>query len=537
MAAHRNPTDVLSEGLMTNRTSALLVSLALAAASPAWAQDAPDAPAEPAEPAPEQFSLDPVFVSRFEPEDPAVLDVSKHVRELLETRLRAQFILIERAEVPAFEDYSSETYLDSCPPAQFFGCAFVIGSRAQAEWVVTGQVSPSEELEGGPPSINVVFIDVNDSRVVFSFSASLAPDSEAAFADGVADVLDKIVQGAAVEKDIRDEDPRAKAERERLNREALAQSLSDMEGELGALAANVPMEQLRDPKLTAEDLAQFAGGEEATPWDRIGLSQTQYLRFRNSGKTLADWNHLSRGRAARIIVSAGVGGVSGPWSQFFDGRRGLDRSTLQPLQIREYQHVTHGGGLSTDLEVAVGVHKWIEVGFDATLRSTLYKYRFLSQVQDQDVVVPDINDHSLTTWQIGGRVSFVPMATWPFRPTGTVGIGWWQGTAIQHISQMPTGIEPLDAPTQLFLEIGPGVEVDLGDTITIYGKVMLDQQFAGDQLQAVETGPAILTELYTPDPADWRAPGFQITAGVRVRLGPLFTPKSRAAPTLDEDEP
>lgn len=486
------------------------------------------------------MTLDPVFVSRFVPVTTADQREAAHVRTLLESRLGAEFLLISRDDVPAFEDYTSEVYLASCPPDQFFGCAFVIGDRASAEWTITGEVSSG----ANGPHVNVVFIDVAESRMVFSFEADVPAAEETAFADGVAKLLHKIVEGAAETHDVRGAivDPVEKARRDKLQAQALAAELSDLEGDLGAMARTVSSGEIEPPKLTKEDLhSQFADADEAKPWERIGMDEDEYIRFKNSKKPLKEWRSLAHGRFAKVMFSGSIGTANGPFSQQFDGRSARDATTLDIKEVDEFQEVENGGGIMTEGEISFGVHKWIDVGFAATGRGGHYAYLFNSEVEGQVGTEPDPNlvdpPHTslMTSTQFSARVHFSPFATSPYRPTGFVGLGSWSGTSIDHVSQTPPEIVPLHRPLATILEIGAGGELDAGRVVSVFTNVIIDVPLAGSFVQKYQDGPQTIVNRGSPDGP--RGIGGEFALGVRVRVGPLVKLDDNGPKTFDDDEP
>lgn len=468
---------------------------------------------------PISFSLDPVFVSRFQPATSGDTRAADHVRELLEQRMGNDFIVLARTEVPDFEDYTAEVYLDSCPQDQFFGCAYVIGSRAQAEWVITGEVDGNQ--------VSVSFIDINESRNVFSFTATVNPSDEAAFGDGVVKLLHEIIAGAAVERDLRGtvEDPAEKARREDAQREDLARSLQTLEGDLDTMVRTVESD-IEPPRLTKFDLADtYQDSDQAKPWERVNMSQAQYVRFKNSGIPLNDWRVKERGRFGKVILSAALGPYGGPFSQYFDARSAFAQD-LSVKEVEEYQYNVRKGGLVTNLEASFGVHKWFEVGFAAAFRSTKYTFRINQETEGQATPDPDElfldppQDVLKGGWQFGGRINFVPMATWAFRPTATVGFGVWKGQQIDTIVQLPSQYVPLGAPTMSLLELGGGGEVDISPPLALFARLMLEIPVSGDTLQEYHDGPPTLVNRATPDEQAGIGAEFQV--GVRVRIGPLF---------------
>jgi hypothetical protein len=383
------------------------------------------------------------------------------------------------------------------------------------------------EREGDALKIAITYIDVTASRVVFSFESRVATDDEAAFAAAVSELLHRILKGAAAAVDLRGEVESDKAEFERRKQEhaMLAASLADMEGDLAAMERVVPEGPIAPPKLTMEKLREEYGDrDDAKPWERYRMSEAEYVRYRNSGLTLVDWRHLARGRAARVTISAGFGPSWGPWGQQYDARAALDAETLiTPVEVVEWQELDGGSGLVLgDVEASIGVHRWFEAGLYVTMRSTLYRYLFHAEVEGQptDVDAPSLD--RIVTSQVGARVHFVPMATSNVRPTAGMGIGRWSGARIDEISEMPAWAIPLDRPSLFLLEIAPGGEIDVGDTVTLYGRSSIEVPLFGDRLQQHQNGAPLLAEQSRSEPDHSYGAGLQLVVGVRARIGPLW---------------
>jgi hypothetical protein len=480
---------------------------------------------------PATFSLDPVFVSRFQPESPDLDGEAQEIRALLEKELGSAFLVMGRDEIPDFDDYSAEVYLQSCPPAEHLGCAFVVGEKGSAEWVVTGRVAEGHR-------VTVAFIDVGESRVVFDFLVDLDDTSEEELSGAVAEVLNQIISGAATAKDLREgsETDEERRRREADQRALLAKSLEGVDAELETITRTTTG-RLEDPKLTKADLEALKERDDASPWERMGLTEAQYLRWRNSGVKIDAWRAKLRGREGRIVASASVGPAAGPWGQEFDGRKALSAANpnLPPVEVFEYQELNNGPGLTAEVEAAFGVHRWLQVGGYVGFRNAKYQYLFHTEVEGQAADVDEPLSLAPATMQVGARADFVPMSTWAFRPTGTLGVGFWKGKAVQELLALPEdgSLKPLDKPSLVLLEVGPGAELDLGPIVTVFGRALLAAPLKAYAYQEYRTGPPVLVTRPEPD-GSWGA-GFQLTAGVRVRVGPLYG-KSVKRPTSAEDE-
>ena len=83
-----------------------------------------------------------VFVSPFQPRNPAAAGLAGMMSAFLESQLEAipELTVIPAYDAPSVHDMSAEVYLESCPPGQAVGCAFVVGEVAGARYAVTGAI-------------------------------------------------------------------------------------------------------------------------------------------------------------------------------------------------------------------------------------------------------------------------------------------------------------------------------------------------------------------------------------------------------------
>ena len=68
-----------------------------------------------------------VFVSPFQPRNDAAAGLAAMMSAFLESQLQSipELSVIPVYEAPSVHDMSAELYLESCPPGQAIGCAFV----------------------------------------------------------------------------------------------------------------------------------------------------------------------------------------------------------------------------------------------------------------------------------------------------------------------------------------------------------------------------------------------------------------------------
>jgi hypothetical protein len=495
---------------VTNRSlrCAALLLLGTSFGQPVLAQD------------PGLFTLDTVLVAPFESANDVVKPESRRIETLIRDRLKRQYILVELEAIEKFDQgYDARTYMDSCPPGQHMGCAFVVGGRAGAEWTVTGKVA--DDLDG--LAVKVSFIDITNSNVSLTFGVTLDGTNDDVFVDGVATVLDKIISGAAEEVDIRGslDDPEARAALEAAQASMIASSLAELEDTLGEVEQQMMIE-VEAPKLSRDDLRNLEGREDGTPWDNLEMSQSEFLRYRNSGKPLSDWRRLSNGRAGQLLARIAFGGGTGPFEQIFDGRYVLDDTDLQVIETSEFQEISNGGNTFVEFELGVGVHRWFEVTGLFGFRSAPYYFLFHQQVQNDDpdtIRIKPAEKDIVNSMHFGARMSFVPLTTYPVRPTVGAGFVYWMGTTLNQVVVAPPAIKELPANSLFLIQLTPGGEVSLGRYVNVFARAVVDIPLFGKTEQLYHDGASSLNPR--PEPArEWTA-GIGGQAGVQLRFGPF----------------
>ena len=340
------------------------------------------------------INLDPVMVSRFQAEEGFEQDAER-VRQLLMKRVEEAFVSVPLEDVPPFEHYDAVIYLRSCPKTELVGCAYVIGARGGAEWVITGQVKrqrdegelilddeETESTETAPLAIEIHIIDIKESRVALAFDASLTRDTEGLFADTVVDIVNKLVEGEGKLSDLREtmDDPQMAAERKKLEAAILASSLGDLERELGGLVQR-ETGTFDVPKLTEADLEEYDQRDDVPPWELVDLERKEYLRFKNSGKNILEWRKLKEGRQGRILLGGSVQFGAAMYEQWFDGRWALDNSDLTPIEVDEWQAVQVGSTVGMDFALGYEILPEFDICLDLGFRAAGYNYLFHKEVE------------------------------------------------------------------------------------------------------------------------------------------------------------
>lgn len=513
---------------MRSRLWAVLGVLAMGQSPVAFAEE-PAAEEIPAAPMPD-FDVNSVLVSTFEAVQSYLEPEAERVRGLLEAALAKQYVVLSMNDVPAFEDYTAEVYLRSCPDGQYIGCVFVVGGRAQTDWVVGGQMS---SVEGGY-RVTLSFIHVADAKLKLDTTVDLDGTNDVAFQEGVLKIMDALVRGEVKELDTRgDPEAEARAKREEEERKRTAQQFTldstfeDTEVERGG---DAPKDEGTgtDGHITADDLDRMEEKGGLPPWDRAGLTRSQYKLYRNSGTKLEDFKDRLLGRKGQILFRLSGGISSGPWGQFHDTWYLIaadapadirPRDVLDDIATQRQTRALSPGG---QLEVDFGVARWMELGVFGGIRSAPYDYRFFKQAEGAVAAdPPDPTHRSAVSWHAGARIGFIPFPAFPVRPTLHLGASYWSGNNLLKIVQVPTYLTAsLMRPNNMVLvHVNPGAEVSLGKWVLLFTRFDLDIPVLGRNVQSfnLETKDPELAD--SPVGATDKGFGLGATLGVAVRIG------------------
>lgn len=481
---------------------------------------------------PTVFRLDPVFVSVFRSENEALQARARQVEERLVQAISDRHLVVSLSEVPAFEDYSAEVYLLSCPIEQDPGCAYVIADRASADWAVSGVLSLTP---GGDTMLKTTLVDVRGARAVVQFDVPVDEGDSASYATAVAELLDQLASEPAVEPD---PDVPVSTGPSDAERAAIAASLGQLESELGELKIRDRDRAMDAPKLRDDDIAAFQDRETGPPWVRMGLTADQYRRMRNGGHTLEAWRARLRGRAGRVLVRGVLGGGRGPFGVSVDGRWVIDPAVGDVVRREVFQEVVPGGSFGGGVEVSVGLLPWLDVG--AAFQSSAGSLTYLLHPETLgDARVPaDPTTTPGGAVYLGGIATVAALPAADVRPTGSVGLGVWFGPGLAQAidaSSVPT-IDIPGAPQVVLARLGPGVEFDASRQVQLFARVELVLPISGQELVQSASGPQELE--YPGLPRGTAGLGAGAAVGVQASFGPLWSGATRRGPlSLDDEEP
>lgn len=434
-----------------------------------------------------------VFVSPFQPRNPAAAGLAGMMSAFLESQLQdiPELTVIPAYDAPSVHDMSAEVYLESCPPGQAVGCAFVVGEVAGAEFAVTGAIK--SDTDG--TLVEVSIIDVRSSREAMNFVAQLGLGEDERFAEGVASVLVAVVRGEAG----RVEDIRDLSESPEVDYSAAAAQLEELASELGDVRTSTTRSGavIDRPEMTEEDLSEQMAREGTKPWERVGLSPQKYLRWKNSGEPLDEWKVRNAGRKGQIILRSAGGFGYGPVNGRYDGSyvREVIGTEFTLAEMYAWQSQEAGMGLFAEAAVGYGISPVVEVGAQAGLASGRYNVTVLSKVMNNTAAPPKENEFANTNMYFGPTVLAALAPGSSVRPLLGAGIMVWTGEGVDDNESLPDELETFSGPSLVVFQGKAGVEMRLSQSVDFFAHVPLTAVIAGDDTVVAHTGRGCQEEI------------------------------------------
>ncbi|MFZ5478780.1 MAG: hypothetical protein ACOZNI_18555 [Myxococcota bacterium] len=455
----------------------------------------------------------PVLVSSLQAQNPEAAGLAGIIEAVLARELGAtpDIAAITVDDAPAFDEYAARTYMDACPPGEIVGCTLVLGSRANATLAVTGTVLA---LPTGA-RVQISILDVAGARVMLSFKSDLAPGKDADFAAGVAAVLVAAAHGdIGGLDDIRDE---AEDVEERPSNDEIAAQLAELSDELGEISEvlDQPREEIKAPALTAEDLEKQAKREGIKAWERLGLTQEQYLRYRNSGLDLPTWRKRATGRAMQLHLRAFGGYWLGPTDATYYNRYAYDASLVVEDSYTA-RAVRNASGVSGGLEVAFGLTPFLDLGAAGGLALG----RLTVDISSVESPTSPVVLEQTVAW-LGPRVAVTFLPTSAVRPTVGGGVTFVNVPAPGGTVQVPEQAYAFPATWLVYGQAFAGAEVRLDDRVDLFARFPVDVKIAGSTLaehQDTTNAAPEVADAAAAGPEHGAPLGFSAVVGVQVRL-------------------
>ena len=412
----------------------------------------------------------PIFISEFQSSSKESAGLAGLMRDFLEGRVDDHPLLrtVSVYDAPKLGEHTALLYLQTCPPGEQVGCAYVVAGKLEAAYALVGVVHETD----GQRAVELSVVDVVDGREAFSLQVGLELGGDDRLADGVVRLLVSIVEGRAGQlEDIRHSGDAPAAPS--IDSEAVAQQLEALAQELGGVSNSRLDRFVSRPDYTMEDLAFEGESDAAKPWELLGMSSQEYLRFRNSGQTVHGWKQSQLGRRGQVILRPVVGPAWGPFNTRYFGIYAIDEDDFSLQETYAWQGFESGNGLSGGGWIGFGIAPSFEVDLGAGVnwgRYTMYVRR-QEGLDAPEERQPD-HEQQLNNWA-GVRVLSIRRFTQPVRPLVGVGVLWRKGHPYtDYWEAISTGsggttMPTLGAPSTMEVQAIPGVELQLSDAAAL----------------------------------------------------------------------
>ena len=447
-----------------------------------------------------------VFVSEFQPTDEGSAAFAALLRSYLAGALLEVegMDVVEAEQAPDFGEHSALVYLQSCPPGDFIGCALVVGQRVEADYAVTGTVA--ETARGNRVDISV--INVPDSREALAFSLDVEVGDDQVFIGGVVDLLLAVIEGeAGISEDVRDTEDRAAREAaQRAMNAELAAQLSELKGELGDVSGveSLGDRRIERPRYSLEDLSEDFESEGSKPWERVGMSPSEYLRYKNSGMSLSAWEQAALGKKGKVFLRVGGGFTRGPVDSRYYARYALESAALSTVESYAWQSAVTGSGVGAGAWVGYGLLPSLEIDLGGGLVSGRFGVEVFQDIvarsdpadpsSPYEITLEDDRDSEqvfdVFGFWTGARVLTGLLPTRPVRPLIGGGMTYTRMSAMPV--QVPSDVPSFSASTLLQAQVLGGVEASAGDRFDFYAAIPVAFLVGGRVSQAASDGLEVL---------------------------------------------
>jgi hypothetical protein len=465
--------------------------------------------------------------------------LDSYLRDALSDNSRFTVIGIEEA-LPV-EETSADLYYRGCPPGNDLGCQFVIGEVSNVDRVVSGRVTVLTDEEGDRYRVVLTILNIATAELEYSYALDLVAGEERLLPASLALALDRLQREQLLEP-VRDEEERLRRRLAALDAAKSAEERQlilrmEVSEDWDAFAKlNAELEARKNQIVTAEDLQDQKGYEgRSTEWDDLGITEKQYLSYRNSRLDFDDWRKAWAGHRLMILGSVHGGLAGGALKQHYFGRYLVNGNQVlvQDGVRSEYgwQQPAAGGTGTFGVGLGVGILRNLDIEVSVFYLRSAFEVNVGNAATDDvdGTLVPRERDTSrwpneftnlgnVDMW--GGEVMarFFILNMKVVRPTVGAGIGWLVYPNL--FPELEEGERPAigeDYPRfDRLVDVGPQIEV--GVAIEFHRNVGMFLRvpvfFGANPSRASTTADTPPPTLATVPPPD--APPF---GAVRVVIG------------------
>jgi hypothetical protein len=381
-------------------------------------------------------------------------------------------------EAPPVDDVAASLYYEGCPAGDELGCQFVLAEVSGVDRVIGGRVTVSGE---GRYRVVVTVLGVRSATLEFTYALDLAAGEESLLPRTVELALERLRREELLEP-LRDEEAR------RNRRRSAVEQARTTEDRLlvGRMSLDVSDEVFRGaevekkergPRISEEDIEAVKEVEGLRgEWEEIGISEKQYLSWKNSNLDLDAWRWRWAGHRLMLLGSFHVGFAAGASGVRYYGAYLLSDDLRTVVDSYGWQRTDGGATLVLGGSIGIGILRNLdfEAGFSWQRARATVKLGYGSAIETADGWVADPANRPPSDWStqtldtIAGDIMLrysilvVPI----IRPTVGLGAYWivypnlYNDPNVADDVEQPEPAIPQRFPTfPRITDVGPQLEV------------------------------------------------------------------------------
>jgi len=409
-------------------------------------------------------------------------------------------------------------YLEGCGAAGFIPCLFIVSREINAHYAVSGVAHPSTT----GVSVSVTVLDVQTRHLLQTGTFEVAPGADNQLADSVTQFIRTAIAEGAPPPET-SHGPIGQGE----STSAVAKELEALPS-ADELVGDEPAATRSKDTVTynLQPLAEGGAGE----WEKLGYNDADWLDYQQSGLSMDAWRVRAMGLAGQVLVRPFAGVQGGPNRAIYYHRHAYDDVTGQVADSYTSESARPGVAPIVGIELGYGLTSSLSLSCELGWAPGSVTTDIVAE--DASVGTPIVMDVPAASWSVTPRVEVV------LRPTKKVHPAFGAGFALHRMPTISTWLQQVPDAEALpshwlgDVEVWPGLQLETGHRIDVYGRVPIGVHVLGSGLQ--EDRITTVETLSPEPPRPWAWGTAAIEVGLSLRFGGL---KPRPIPTILVDSP
>lgn len=472
-----------------------------------------------------------VLVPPFQAQDRGSAALARDVSAAVQAEVLKlnELKVLDINRVPAVGNLPAADYAETCPPGQSVGCAFVLGGAAGVSLAVSGAVWTL----GDDALVEVHIVDVPNAVDMLSFQAEVGRSELPFFGQTVARLLVAVARGdVSLGGDIRL--AAVAPVGSGVDKDVANRQLAQLDEEIGGSNSvdRRATGRIDREDMSEDDIAEAMQSDGVKPWEQLGMTPQEYMRYYNSGLRITDWRQRQLGRKGQLIIRPWLGYGKGPFDGTYQASKGLDGTTLETIEVYAWHEMVQTSAIEAGASVAYGIIPELDAGFGLGFATGSYSVQTHKVTEDNFSNPPDPQTFAQSLLWLGPEVHFAPMPTWPARPVIGLRATWIRSRTVDQHVQIDPELPTFEALSQWRLGIIPGGEARIGEHVDVFLHLPIDLTIGGKSSAVYDQGGGVLDRNDGPGSLTGVNAGVMI--GVQVRA---FGAKPKSGSSMMSGDP